>query len=143
MTAMDCVCDENQVCEYHRKVEEIGPVQVSGKMEIINNLEAADYGAYSTWTFTGTTTDEPVRILSHDDKRSRAVIQVDASTVYVGKKENIRAGQAAIGGVPLTSQGWAQTSTMMPLEIKNKQELWAIAKAGAPCNVMVLNERWE
>lgn len=97
---------------------------------------AADYGAYSTFSFTGTATDQPQRLLGHDDLRSRAVIQVDEATkgIFVGKKEQIISG--------VVGQGWIQKSGMSPLEIRNKQEVWAMSN-GVAVNVMVLNERWE
>lgn len=97
------------------------------------NEEAADYGAYST--FPVSPTDQPIRILGHDENRARAVVWVDGTTnsVWIGKREQIYATVGAQGA--LLTSGSAK-------EIKNKQELWMAPNAVA-CNVSVINERWE
>lgn len=118
----------------------ISPIPVSVDNHITGTVRtepmAADYASYATYSFTGTTTDVPQRILGHDDQRARAVIQCDAAGgVYVGKKEQIASG--------VIGQGWLQKSTLAPLEIRNKQEVWVMSVSGSAANVMVLNERWE
>lgn len=125
-----CGCKD----EHGAKLE---PVEVTGKMTgtMRTNDEAADYGSYTTFFFTGTATDQPQRILSRDNDRYRAVIQVSTGSAYIGKKEQIGSG--------LVGNGWLQTSTMVPLEIRNKQEVWVMGVAAAPCTVSVMNERWD
>lgn len=113
----------------------LDPVEITGRVTgtMRTNPEAADYGSYATFFFTGTATDQPQRVLNRDNDRQRAVIQVSTGSVYVGKKEQI----FNVG------QGWLQTSTMVPLEIRNKQEVWVMAVAAAPATVCVMNERWD
>lgn len=114
------------------------PVGVKGTVQVENavktNDEAADYGAYSTYSVTAA--DAPIRILGHDDNRSRALVWVDGTTnsVWIGKKEQISATLGAQGALVSSGNG--------RIEIKNKQELWMAPNAVA-CNVSVLNERWE
>jgi hypothetical protein len=113
------------------------PIGVSGtvsiKEAVRTNEEAADFGAYSTYSVTAT--DAPIRILGHDDNRARAIIWVDGTTnsVWIGKKEQINASLGAQG---------ALLSSGQRIPIQNKQELW-MAPNGVPCNVSVINERWE
>ena len=113
------------------------PIGVKGSVTIADavrtNEEAADFGAYSTYSVTAT--DAPIRILGHDENRARAVIWVDGTTnsVWIGKKEQIFASVGAQGALLSSGQG---------REIKNKQELW-MAPNGTACNVSVINERWE
>jgi hypothetical protein len=118
-------------------VPEPKPVGVKGTVSIDDavrtNEEAADYGAYSTYAVAAT--DQPIRILGHDENRARAVIWVDGTTnsVWIGKREQIFASVGAQGALLSSGQG---------REIKNKQELWMAPNAVA-CNVSVINERWE
>lgn len=112
-------------------------VGVKGTVSVDNavktNEEAADYGAYSTYSVTPT--DQPIRILGHDDARARATIYVDGSTnsVWIGKREQIFASVGAQG---------ALLSSGQRIVIQNKQELW-MAPNSIACNVSVINERWE
>lgn len=112
-------------------------VGVTGTVDVGNavatNEEAADYGAYSTYPVAAT--DAPIRILSHDSYRARAVLTVDGTTnsVWIGKREQIYASNGAQGLLLASGQR---------LEIKNKQEVWMAPNAVA-CNLSVLNERWE
>jgi hypothetical protein len=123
MMDLDHDCD----CEKPEAVGISGTVNIGHAVK--TNQEAADYGAYATYALAGT--EAPFRVLPYDEKRSRAVIQVDASAVYVGKKEQIFQ----------SGNGWKQATGMSPLELRNKQEVW-IVPTGVTCNVMVLNERW-
>lgn len=113
------------------------PVGISGTVSVKDavrtNEEAADFGAYSTYSVS--VTDAPIRILGHDENRARAVIWIDGTTnsVWLGKKEQI--------GASLGAQG-ALLSSGNRIEVKNKQELWMAPNAVA-CNVSVINERWE
>lgn len=131
---MSCGCETHpgSACEDCEPTA-LTPIGVSGTVSIGHsvktNPEAADFGAYSTYALAGN--EAPFRVLTHDDNRARAVIQVDASAVIIGKKEQIFS----------TGNGWKQSSSMTPLEIRNKQEVWVVP-TGTACNVMVLNERW-
>lgn len=113
------------------------PVPVNGTVgvhgAVRTNEEAADFGAYTTYPVTAT--DVPIRVLSHDDNRARAVLSVDGTTnsVWIGKREQIYATGGAQGSLLSSGQ---------PLEIRNKQEVWMAPNAVA-CNLSVLNERWE
>jgi len=122
-------------CGCGGETHELAPVEITGKVSgtMRTNDEAADYGSYTTFFFTGTATDQPQRILNRDNDRLRAVVQVSVGSAYVGKKEQIS----------MVENGWLQTSTMIPLEIKNKQEVWVMGVAAAPCTVSVMNERWD
>jgi hypothetical protein len=132
---LDCECTDPDDCECEH---EIAPVAVHGEITIKEKVrtfsEAADHASYATFSFPGVAaTDQPIRILAHDDKRSRAIIQCDnAAGVLIGKKEQLLGGQL---------QGWKQILGMQPLEIRNKQEVWAMS-LGTAINVMVVNERW-
>lgn len=111
------------------------PVGIQGSVTVDSavrtNEEAADYGAYSTYAVSAT--DSPIQILGHDDARARAVIWVDTNSVYIGKREQIFAGNGAQG---------ALLSSGQRIEIRNKQPLWMAAN-GQACNVSIINERWE
>jgi hypothetical protein len=120
----DCGCEHESV-EIHGKIR--GTVRT--------NPEAADYGSFVTFTFTGVAGEPAQRLLGMDLQRSRAVISVQTGSATIGKKENINSG--------LTAQGFLQTSTAYPLEVRNKQEIWALAVTGAACVISVLNERWD
>ena len=124
-------------CEECEESRSLDPVKITGRVTgtMRTNDEAADYGSYTTFFFDGTANDQPQRVLNRDNDRSRAVIQVSVGSAYVGKKEQIASG--------LVGNGWLQTSTMVPLEIKNKQEVWVMGVAAAPCTVSVMNERWD
>lgn len=139
---MSCGCEQHpgsqcEDCASH-ETGTLSPISVSVDNHVSGTMRtepmAADYAAYSTYSFTGTATDQPIRLLGRDENRSRAVIQVDEATkgIFVGKKEQIY----------MTGQGWNQKSGMSPLEMRNKQELWAMSN-GVAVNVMVMNERWE
>lgn len=106
------------------------PVPIDGivtvKDAVPTHSEAADYGAFTSYSLTGT---EPAfRLLSYDEKRSRAVVTVDTGSVFIGKKEQIYS----------TAPGFKLTGTV---EIRNKQEVWCVPNAVA-CVVSVVNERW-
>jgi hypothetical protein len=117
--------------------KKLDPVEIHGKVSgtMRTNMEAADFGSYTTFSFTGTSADQPVRALSRDDRRSRAIIAVNTGSVTIGKKEGINSGVPGQGAL------WA--STMVPLEIMNKQEVWVIGVTGAPSSISVVNERWD
>ena len=134
MMKQPCGCGESSEEESR---EPLGPVEITGKVTgtMRVNPEAADYGSYSTFFFDGTATDVPQRVLNRDNDRQRAVIQVVTGSAYIGKKEQIASG--------VTGNGWLQTSTMQPLEVRNKQEVWVMGVAAAPCTIAVLNERWD
>lgn len=112
---------------------EISPVDVHLGHVVVTKELASDYGSYATFSFAGTTSDMPQRILNYDAQRARAIIQSDAA-VWIGSKGQIANGSPA---------GWKQTNTLQPLTIRNRQEVWAMSIVGTPVNVMVLNERWE
>lgn len=109
------------------------PAKIEGKVRIDHavktNEEAADYGSYSRWEFA--TTDPPVAILRHDDKRARALVWATVGTVLLGSRKQV-----------VNGQGILITTTTAPVPISNKQELWAVGSGGA-ATVNVINERWE
>lgn len=107
-------------------------VDVAVKGVVSSYLQCAQFAAYTTFTLN-TGNEDPQQILPRDDKRLRAVIQVSTTTgVWLGKREQVFA---------TVKQGWLQTSTMQPLELRNEQGLWMVG-TGVPVNVMVVNERF-
>lgn len=111
------------------------PLEIKGKVDlpdraVTTNEEAADYGSYVRFEW-GAVTDPPVAVLGSDKKRARALVYVTTGTVLVGSQK----------GVP-NGAGILLTTTSQPLELKNKQELWA-APSGGPAVLNVVNERWE
>jgi hypothetical protein len=132
MTVMhnDCNCGDLEDCGCADPVKITG--HVTGTMRV--NPEAADYGSYTSFSFTGSGTDAPVQILGRDNDRTRVLVWViGGAGVYLGKLEQINQ----------PNNGVLLTATMQPVEIRNKQALWAVGTVGTACVVYVVNERWD
>ena len=115
---------------------EMVPVPVSGSVRVEHDVptmpRAADFGAWTTYTLTATTTAQP--ILPYDSNRARAVIIVSgAGPVYVGSEGQVQASPVLGGLLP----------TGAIVETKNKQKLWLAPDGTHSATVTVLVERWE
>lgn len=113
------------------------PVPVSGEVraniehDINTQAQAADFGAWATYTLSATQAAQP--ILPFDPSRSRALIIVSGiGPVYVGSQAQCQASPPVGGQLPAGVY-----------EVKNNQKLWLVPDGTHTATVTVLMERWE
>lgn len=116
---------------------EMVPVPVSGVVraniehDLNTQAQAADFGAWSTYSVTATGPAQ--QILPFDPSRARALIIVSGTgPVYVGTQAQCQASPPVGGQLP--------TGTY---EVKNNQKLWLVSDGSHTATVTVLMERWE
>lgn len=126
--------------QHHEPVVAAGPVEVTGRVvvgdAVRTNPEAADYGSYKTFIFTGT--EAPVVALPFDAKRSKAYIQVSGTgPVWIGTKEQCQAVQ--IGN---TAGGGGQVATGQTVTVEHKQAVYLVPDGTHSATVLIVNQRW-
>lgn len=95
------------------------------------NPQAADYGAYTTFTLAATTPAQ--QIIGEDPRRSRAYVFCSGTgPVYIGSQAQCQASPV-LGYQLVTGTG---------LEIKNNQQVWLAPDGSHSATVSVLIERW-
>lgn len=124
----------------------VTPVHVAGEVDVrvihgsaLVHEEAADFGAYFTFTFTGTET--PFQILPYDINRARAYITCTGTgPVYVGSVSGVtqmKAGQTT-GQAPAFI-----LTTGITLPVTHKQPVFISPDGTHSATVSVAVERWE
>lgn len=111
------------------------PVQVGHDLNVQG--QAADYGAWATYT-TPAGADQPRMILPFDPCRHRAVIIVNgaAGGVYVGTPGQCQASPPVGGFLPAGQPG-------LIVVVENNQLLQMVGDGVNACKVTVLAERWD
>jgi len=120
---------------------ETHPVEVTGTLKIEPNVytrnEAAEYGYWSTYTFTGTET-QPVAICQRDEYRSRVLVMVTVAgaggAIFIGPQTAFSKPGAPQGGKLFTGAIF---------EMKNQQPMYVVPDGINPATVTVLIERYD
>lgn len=124
----------------HHEAPPVSPVEVTGRVvvgdAVRTNPEAADYGSYKTFIFTGT--EAPVVALPFDAKRSKAYLQVAGTgPVWIGTKEQCQAVQNGN-----TAGGGGQVATGQTVIVEHKQAVYLVPDGTHAATVLVVNQRW-
>lgn len=112
--------DDGRLMVPVRVLEVAGPVRVQ--------VLPSRHGVSRSWT-TNATDPEPVPLLGADLRRRRASIVATGAAVYVGEREMVKAGAAAL---------WPAD---VPLIVEHTEQLYARAATGT-ATVSVVSENW-
>lgn len=129
---------EHQAAEHHAEPVAVAvsavPVLVTNPDTLGANVnpQAADYGAYSSFTMTATQAAQS--LLPFDQHRARAIVTLSAGgPVFIGTQAQTQASPP---------QGYQLTAAAPSLEIKSNQAVYIAPDGTHTATVSLLAERW-